>query len=67
MTETLTTGGEVYVDQYDDCRVYGRIEISDSVVVCYNKHGYQKDVYPLSRVESIHTHTSDEEESAEWW
>jgi len=44
MTETLTTGGEVYVEQYDDCRVYDRIEISDGVAVCYNKQGYQKDI-----------------------
>lgn len=67
MVHVIEHGGEVYIKQYDDCRVYNRIEIHDGVAKCYNKHGYTKDYYPLTQVESINTHTSDDEESAEWW
>lgn len=67
MSYILTTGGDVELTDVDRTRVYDRIEILDAgVVVCINTKQYQKDCYPLRRVESIHTHTS-EEENAEWW
>lgn len=67
MPEILTTGGEVYTKQFDDCRVYDRIRLEDGVAICINKTAYTKDVYPLQQVEQICTHTSDDEENATWW
>jgi len=63
----IEQGGEVFAKQYEDCRVYHRIVIDNGVAVCYNKAGYTKDIYPLSQIEQICAHTSDEEESSEWW
>jgi hypothetical protein len=63
----IEQGGEVFVEQYEDCRVYDRIVIDNGVAVCYNKPGYTKDIYLLSQIEVICAYTSDKEESSEWW
>lgn len=63
----LETGGEVHFpDEDKDAHVYDRIIITNGMAVCINKKVYSKDCWPVNRV-SIHTHTSDEEENAEWW
>jgi hypothetical protein len=67
MSEILDTGAEVELEHRDSVRVYDRVRITGRVIICINKSSYQKDVWPLGRVEAIHTHTSDEEENAGWW
>jgi hypothetical protein len=68
MSYLLGTGGDISIEGEERMRNYDRIEFCESgVVVCINKAEYAKDVFPRERVESVHTHTSDEEESAEWW
>lgn len=61
-------GGDVELKNRDRTHMYDRIIFTESgVVVCINKKQYSKDCYPREAIEGIHTHTSDEEESAEWW
>jgi len=62
----MQNGGEVNVEQYDDCRVYDRIILTDGFAVCINKQAYQQDVYPQDKISSIHTHTNALEDE-EWW
>ena len=66
MSHVMEDGGEVYVEQYDDCRVYDRIILSDGFAICISKNSYQQDVYPQSQIESLHCHTQEHEDK-EWW
>jgi len=64
----LEHGAEVYFKHEEGARVYDRIEFMPSgMVVCFNKQAYSKDIFPREQIVSMHTHTSDEEENAEWW
>jgi len=68
MSYLIEHGADVVVENREGRLHYDRIEFTDSgVVVCINKAGYQMDCYPREQVEGVYTHTSDEEESAEWW
>jgi len=68
MSYVIEHGADVEVEGQNNTLHYDRIEFTDSgMVVCINKGGYTKDCYPREKVQSVHTHTSDEEESAEWW
>lgn len=68
MSYTIEEGGEVELKQKDNRHVYDRIEFTDSgMVVCINKQQYAKNCFPREQILEINTHTSDEEETAEWW
>jgi len=68
MSYIIDHGADVFVEGRDDTLCYDRVEILDSgMVVCINKGGYQKDIYAREKIKGIHTHTNDEEESADWW
>jgi len=66
MVEVLPNGADVEIEGVDGTRPYDRIEIHDSFVHCVNKHGYQLDVWPVHRIQSMHTYTKHLED-AEWW
>lgn len=64
----IEEGGEVEVNHRDETLLYDRIVFTNSgMVVCINKQMYAKDCYPREEIESVRTHTSDEEEDAGWW
>jgi len=66
--ELLPNGAEVYLKNEESARLYDRIKFTDSgMIICINKQAYQKDIFPREQIQSMHTHTTDEEESAEWW
>ncbi len=68
MSYIIEEGGDVELKHRENTLNYSRIEFTDSgMVVCIQKGSYAKDCYPREQIEGIHTHTSDEEESAEWW
>lgn len=68
MSYIIENGGDVEIEGEERTYNYDRIEFTDSgMVVLINKSGYAKDCYPRELIEGIHTHTSKEEESAEWW
>jgi len=62
----LEDGGEVYVEQYDDCRVYDRIILTDGFAVCINKKAYEQDIYPQDKIEVISALTMSLEDE-DWW
>lgn len=67
MPEVLEHGGDVTVEGAPHIETADRIEILDcGMVKLIWKTQYKKSYFPAERVE-IHTHTSDDEESAEWW
>jgi len=65
--EVLPNGADVEIDGVDGTRSYDRVEIHDSgMVLCINKNGYQLDVWPIDRIQSMHTYTKHLED-ADWW
>lgn len=62
----LPNGADVEVEGVDGTRVYDRIEFHGSFVHCINKNGYQLDVWPADRIESMHTYTKHLEDEP-WW
>jgi hypothetical protein len=61
-------GGEVHFATDREPGQFDRIELyPDGWVVLINKNSYSKDILQKEAIEGIYTHTSDEEESAEWW
>lgn len=64
----LEHGGDVEFTTDRGTAPADRIEIlTNGYVVLYFKHSYSKEVHPERKIDSIHTHTSAEEENAEWW
>jgi len=67
MSHVLEHGGDVTVEGADWIEHADRIEFLDcGMVKLVWKADYSKAYYPRERVE-VQTHTSDQEENAEWW
>lgn len=63
----LPNGAEVEVEGREERCVADRVEfMSNDMVIFYYKHVYELDVYPLDRVQSMHTHTNHVE-GEEWF
>jgi hypothetical protein len=62
----LPNGADVEIEEIEETRVYDRVEFHGEFVHCINKQGYQLDIWPAARIESMHTFTKHLED-AEWW
>jgi hypothetical protein len=62
----LPNGADVEIEGIEETRVYDRVEIKGQFVHCINKQGYQLDIWPAGRVESMHTFTKHLEDE-DWW